>query len=244
MPNPVVHFDVTGRDMDALAKFYTEAFGWTLQPVMDGYSLAMTGNKAGIDGGIGVAGDVQMTTFYVEVEDLQKILDKAEKLGGKTTMPVSEVVPGQVTLAMFSDPEGHPIGLVLAQGEAPPREDTGGKYAVTWFEVTGKDGKKLQKFYGDLFGWKIKADNEMGYGEVDTGTGRGIGGGIATADAPDHAWVTFYVQCDDVKKTLGMIESHGGKALFGPMELPDHSMEFGGFADPDGSMIGLYATKK
>src|SRR5262249_11573851 len=25
---------------------------------------------------------------------------------------------------------------------------------VGWFEVTGKDGKKLQKFYGDLFDWK------------------------------------------------------------------------------------------
>ncbi len=27
---------------------------------------------------------------------------------------------------------------------------------VTWFEITGKDGKKLQDFYGGVFGWKIR----------------------------------------------------------------------------------------
>jgi len=26
---------------------------------------------------------------------------------------------------------------------------------VTWFEIIGKDPIKLQKFYGDLFGWKL-----------------------------------------------------------------------------------------
>ncbi len=26
---------------------------------------------------------------------------------------------------------------------------------VTWFEIIGKDAIKLQKFYGDVFGWKL-----------------------------------------------------------------------------------------
>ena len=34
---------------------------------------------------------------------------------------------------------------------------------VVHFEVIGKDGAKLQKYYADLFGWKISADNEMNY---------------------------------------------------------------------------------
>ena len=27
-------------------------------------------------------------------------------------------------------------------------------HPVVWFEVMGKDGKKLQQFFTDLFGWR------------------------------------------------------------------------------------------
>jgi len=37
------------------------------------------------------------------------VLDKAEQLGGKTIMPVTELP--QVTIALFADPEGHVVGL-------------------------------------------------------------------------------------------------------------------------------------
>lgn len=35
---------------------------------------------------------------------------------------------------------------------------------VVHFEVIGKDGGRLQSYYSQLFGWKIDAANEMGYG--------------------------------------------------------------------------------
>ena len=37
------------------------------------------------------------------------MLDKAEALGGKTIMPVTELP--QVTIALLADPEGHVIGI-------------------------------------------------------------------------------------------------------------------------------------
>ncbi len=37
---------------------------------------------------------------------------------------------------------------------------------VVHFEVIGKDGKKLQAFYSELFEWDIDANNEFGYGNV------------------------------------------------------------------------------
>ena len=66
-----------------------------------------------IDGGIGQAeGEAPpYVTFYVQVSDLQEYLDKAEKLGGKTVMPPTEI-PNVVTIAMFQDPEGNFIGLL------------------------------------------------------------------------------------------------------------------------------------
>ena len=54
---------------------------------------------------------------------------------------------------------------------------------VIHFEVVGRDGAKLQQFYGDVFGWKIDASNPMKYGIVDNG-GEGINGGVGEADEP------------------------------------------------------------
>jgi hypothetical protein len=49
--------------------------------------------------------------FYVEVDDPQAYLDRIEKAGGTTVVPVTEV-PGMVTFAQFADPQGNVIGLV------------------------------------------------------------------------------------------------------------------------------------
>ena len=54
---------------------------------------------------------------------------------------------------------------------------------VVHFEVIGKDGEMLQRYYSDLFGWEIDADNPMKYGSVQregnvNPDGVGIGGGI------------------------------------------------------------------
>jgi predicted enzyme related to lactoylglutathione lyase len=35
MPNPVVHFEIGGRDSAATQKFFTDLFGWTISPMGD-----------------------------------------------------------------------------------------------------------------------------------------------------------------------------------------------------------------
>jgi predicted enzyme related to lactoylglutathione lyase len=76
-----------------------------------GYGMVNTGG-GGINGGIGPTQDKSThVTFYVQVNDLQAYLKKAERLGGKTLVPPTEI-PGMVTFAMFADPEGNRIGLV------------------------------------------------------------------------------------------------------------------------------------
>ena len=64
----------------------------------------------GIGGGIGQSPSGNgHVTFYVGTDDPQETLEKAEQLGGKTIMPVTELP--QVTIALFADPEGHVVGL-------------------------------------------------------------------------------------------------------------------------------------
>jgi len=59
--------------------------------------------------------------------------------------------------------------------------------AVTHFEIHGKDGAALQKFYADLFDWHVDSNNPMDYGMVDTHAGNGINGGITVLPPSDSA---------------------------------------------------------
>ncbi len=108
---------------------------------------------------------------------------------------------------------------------------------VVHFEVLGKDGKKLQEFYGKLFDWKVDANNPMQYGMV-AGSDGGIGGGIAGAQPGSAPMVTFYVNVPDLAAALKKAESLGGKTVMPPMAVPG-GPEIAQFSDPDGNVIGL-----
>src|SRR5437660_11908001 len=88
---------------------------------------------------------------------------------------------------------------------------------VVHFEVVGNDAGKLHACYGDLFGWKIDANNPMNYGMVDNG-GDGINGGVGPS--PGGPQVTFYIQVDDPKAYLANIEKAGGKTVMPVMDVP------------------------
>jgi predicted enzyme related to lactoylglutathione lyase len=112
MPNPVVHFEVLGKDAAALQAFYGKVFDWELNPVMPTY--AMVAKQAeGIAGGVGAApdGSAGHVTFYVQVDDLAAALKQVESAGGRTVQPPMDV-PGGPSIALFADPEGHVVGLV------------------------------------------------------------------------------------------------------------------------------------
>lgn len=116
------------------------------------------------------------------------------------------------------------------------------KHPVVWFEILGKDGPGLRRFYGDLFGWKIDADNPMKYGLVNTGGKQGIPGGIGDLLPGTRPWVTFYVATDDLAASLAGVESLGGRTIVPPKDLPDGAA-FAIFQDPEGHAVGLLREK-
>ncbi len=109
---------------------------------------------------------------------------------------------------------------------------------VTHFEVIGADGKKLQDFYGGVFGWKIRADNPMQYGMISGEGDHGIGGGIGGGAEGDGRWVTFYVEVANLEQTLQSIEGAGGHTLMPPADVPG-GPRMAQFSDPEGNRIGL-----
>jgi predicted enzyme related to lactoylglutathione lyase len=115
MPNPVVHFEIMGKDAARTQGFYSNLFGWKVDANNPQNYGMVDNNGEGINGGLaGYEGDPPRTTLYVQVPDLQAYLDTAEKLGGKTVMPPTEI-PGSVTFAMFADPDGNTIGMIKGE---------------------------------------------------------------------------------------------------------------------------------
>jgi predicted enzyme related to lactoylglutathione lyase len=117
---PVVHFEIVGRDGPALRAFYSSLFDWKIDAdnpanyglIAGGENVSTEGR--GIGGGIGVTQDYDgHVTFYVEVPDVEAALVKAESLGGTRLSGPVTVLDG-VEIGSFYDPEGHMIGLVKA----------------------------------------------------------------------------------------------------------------------------------
>ena len=60
---------------------------------------------------------------------------------------------------------------------------------VMWFEVMGKDSAGLQKFYRDVFGWKLTPPvKEMGNYSMLERPDTGIGGGIGELYRTARFW--------------------------------------------------------
>jgi uncharacterized protein len=121
MGQPVVHFEVIGKDGDRLQSYYSELFGWEIDsdnPMNYGV-VQREGNVnpdgIGIGGGVGPGpeGYDGHVTFYIEVPDVEAALATAENLGGTRMMGPDKVMEG-VEIGQFSDPEGHLIGVVKA----------------------------------------------------------------------------------------------------------------------------------
>ncbi|MFI2711949.1 VOC family protein [Micromonospora sp. NPDC018662] len=122
MGNPVIHFEIIGKDPERLRDYLGDLFGWQFEtggPVAPSVSEAgrygfmdatdETGQRipGGIGGGPGFDSHV---VFYVKVPDVEAALRRAESLGGRRVMGPERNAAGLV-VGHLTDPEGNLIGL-------------------------------------------------------------------------------------------------------------------------------------
>ena len=118
---------------------------------------------------------------------------------------------------------------------------------VVHFEIHAKDPDKMQKFYEDAFGWKMK---EMGpefgnYRVIDTGKEpMGINGGMNSVPnhtpqdgQPINAFVCI-VGVDDIEKAVKKVEAAGGKITEKIMDMPTVG-KLAYAKDPEGNLFGI-----
>jgi predicted enzyme related to lactoylglutathione lyase len=108
--HPVIHFEIGCHDAEKTRTFFKELFEWEISSPETGMMINSEGAKS-IGGHI-----VQLpewppyVTVYVEVDDLEAYLKKADELGGKTLVP-PVTIPGQGSFAWLAAPEGNIIGI-------------------------------------------------------------------------------------------------------------------------------------
>lgn len=124
MAQPIVHFEIIGKDPDALRRYYGNLFGWefdTSGSVADAVSepgnygfvdRATTPDGTGIPAGVGGGAAYQAHVItYVGVEGVEATLARAESLGGKRLLGPVAAPDRDLVIGHFADPEGNVIGV-------------------------------------------------------------------------------------------------------------------------------------
>jgi predicted enzyme related to lactoylglutathione lyase len=111
-------------------------------------------------------------------------------------------------------------------------------HPVVQFQILAKSPDETATFYGKLFGWKIDANNALGYRRIDTGSEQGIQGGIWPA--PPHApdFVQLFVGVSDVGAAVTQATTLGARVIIPVTSLPDGD-QMAVLLDPQGLAFAL-----
>lgn len=119
----VSHFEIPAHDPERAARFYREAFGWSVEPLpwehpyfkVRGSAVASGEGRQGIDGGITESAGTEglphpLLMIHIEDASLDSVLERIAAAGGAIELPVTRV--GEMGWwARFRDPEGNLLGL-------------------------------------------------------------------------------------------------------------------------------------
>jgi len=108
----IVHIEIPAANSQESGKFYADLFGWEIQHIPEmNYTMWDAGH--GSAGGFTDLGEEVKpgdVLIYVNSEDIEADLKRAEALGGTVVRPKTEI-PETGWFGMFKDPTGNTIAL-------------------------------------------------------------------------------------------------------------------------------------
>jgi predicted enzyme related to lactoylglutathione lyase len=113
---------------------------------------------------------------------------------------------------------------------------------VMQFQILSKTPDAAAQFYSALFGWKVDADNPMGYRRIDTGSPQGIQGGIWPAPPQSPDFVQLFVAVEDIQAAVDRARQLGARILIPPTKLPEGD-EMAVLHDPQGLSFGVWRRR-
>jgi predicted enzyme related to lactoylglutathione lyase len=117
-----VHIEFSATDPAQSAEFYSNLFGWEMHNIPE-FDYWTFGTVEGQGGGFNKVGSTQGSfevkpgdvIAYVNTDDIEGDLAKAQELGGTIVTPKMEI-PGIGWYGIFRDPTGNQVGLYTGTG--------------------------------------------------------------------------------------------------------------------------------
>ena len=107
-------------DVEAAKAFYSQLFGWTMEPVTHEVDEGMQYNLVKVDG-TEIGGIMAVPPHapgmppcwgtYVTVDDVDAAAGKAGELGGDVVVPLTDI-PGVGRFCVIRDPQGATISMI------------------------------------------------------------------------------------------------------------------------------------
>jgi len=118
-------------------------------------------------------------------------------------------------------------------------------FSVVHFEIPADNIERAQKFYRELFGWKIEkfhGPTPMDYWGITTSTEEGemglLNGGMMKRQAPEQQ-ITMYINVPSVDVYADKVAQLGGKVCFPKMAVPGMGY-FAVCLDPENNGFGIW----
>ncbi len=106
----ICHVEMPAPDLNKAMTFYSDVFGWTMQPISGGYVIFRDGVVGGgFDAGMPV-GDAG-PRLVLAVEDIDAKLEEIVAAGGERVQEKTEIGGGMGFYAYFRDPNGNQVGI-------------------------------------------------------------------------------------------------------------------------------------
>lgn len=115
-----------------------------------------------------------------------------------------------------------------------------GQPVMQW-QILAKDPDKVAEFYCQLFGWTVDADNALGYRMIDTGSERGIKGGVWPSPPEGHSLVQLFIEVDEMERSVERAVELGANVIIPPQKLLDGD-ELAIILGPEGVPFGIYKS--
>lgn len=252
-PSTFSWIDLGTNDTKSAIEFYSELFGWKIietsssgnamdyiiftlnnKPVAAIYELMPEQKQANLPPYWG---------SYIEVENIEEVLQKAEQLGAKIINKATEV-SNEGKFAVVSDPEG----AVFCLWQSRDYKGSAYKYqhgSLCWNELGARNPSAHEHFYNNLFGWTSKT-TIMGMGPYtvysigETATAGMYQMSEEMKEIPPH-WLVYF-EIENMDKAMEFITAKGGEIL-----MPKLFIESVGYyaiaRDPQGAVFGLVQSK-
>ncbi|MFH1686521.1 MAG: VOC family protein [bacterium] len=110
--NQICHLEIACSDAKQSAAFYEALFGWKINYDM-GQDYILFDPEQGAGGAFSKEAQVtpsKSVVLYWQVDDIDAMLAKAVKLGGREVTPKT-AIPGHGWYGKFEGPDGHIMGL-------------------------------------------------------------------------------------------------------------------------------------